>query len=184
MEYMDNGDLYQATCEKKKKKQYFDEAEIWRILVHSVRGLKKLHGLKILHRDMKSANIFLNKKGEAKLGDLNVSKIAKEGLLYTQTGTPYYASPEVWNEKPYDSKSDIWSLGVVIYEMTALEVPFQAEDMEGLANTIVKGKFNPIPEFYSEDLWKVITLMLELNPTKRPSAQKLCKSSLFKKKCK
>jgi NIMA (never in mitosis gene a)-related kinase len=97
MEYMDNGDLYQATCEKKKKKQYFDEAEIWRVLVHSVRGLKKLHGLKILHRDMKSANIFLNKKGEAKLGDLNVSKIAKEGLLYTQTGTPYYASPEVWN---------------------------------------------------------------------------------------
>jgi hypothetical protein len=68
--------------------------------------------------------------------------------------------------------------------MTALEVPFQAEDMEGLANTIVKGKFNHIPEFYSEDLWKVINLMLELNPAKRPSAQKLCKSSLFKKKSK
>jgi len=66
--------------------------------------------------------------------------------------------------------------------MTALEVPFQAEDMEGLASSIVKGKFGPIPEFYSEELWKVITLMLELNAAKRPSAQKLCKSSLFKKK--
>jgi serine/threonine protein kinase len=62
-----------------------------------------------------SANIFLTKAGEAKLGDLNVSKVAKNGLLYTQTGTPYYASPEVWKDEPYDAKSDIWSLGCVIY---------------------------------------------------------------------
>ncbi len=62
-----------------------------------------------------SANVFLDKAGVAKLGDMNVSKIAKNGLLYTQTGTPYYASPEVWKDKPYDSKSDIWSLGCVIY---------------------------------------------------------------------
>lgn len=79
-----------------------------------------------------------------------MSKIAKEGLLYTQTGTPYYASPEVWNEKPYDSKSDIWSLGVVMYEMITLNVPFQAEDMEGLAATIVKGKYEPIPKTFSD----------------------------------
>ena len=78
---------------------------------------------------MKSANVFLTKNAHAKLGDLNVSKVAKNGLLYTQTGTPYYASPEVWNDEPYDSKSDIWSLGCVIYEMTTLEPPFQAEDM-------------------------------------------------------
>lgn len=69
---------------------------------------------------IQSANIFLTKAGEAKLGDLNVSKVAKNGLLYTQTGTPYYASPEVWKDEPYDSKSDIWSLGCVIYEMTTL----------------------------------------------------------------
>jgi NIMA (never in mitosis gene a)-related kinase len=62
------------------------------------KGLKALHNLKILHRDMKSANIFLNSDGISKLGDLNVSKVAKKGLLYTQTGTPYYASPEVWKD--------------------------------------------------------------------------------------
>ena len=75
---------------------------------------------------MKSANIFLYKDQTAKLGDLNVSKVAKKGLLYTQTGTPYYASPEVWKDQPYDLKSDIWSLGCVIYEMCALHPPFQA----------------------------------------------------------
>jgi len=61
----------------------FEEETIWRYFIHMVRGLKALHQLKIFHRDMKSANIFLNKDGTAKLGDLNVSKVAKKGLLYT-----------------------------------------------------------------------------------------------------
>ena len=104
-----------------------------------VKGLKCLHELSILHRDMKSANIFLFKDGTAKLGDLNVSKIAKKGLLYTQTGTPYYASPEVWKDQPYDLKSDIWSLGCVIYEISALVPPFRADDMNGLFEAVLKG---------------------------------------------
>lgn len=87
----------------------------------------------------KSANIFLNKDGTVKLGDMNVSKIAKKGLLYTQTGTPYYASPEVWKDKPYDHKSDVWSLGCVLYEMTTLQPPFHAIDMEGLYKKVIKG---------------------------------------------
>ena len=76
----------------------------------------------------------------AKLGDLNVSKVIKQGLGYTQTGTPYYASPEVWNEQPYNAKSDIWSLGCVLYEMIALKPPFQAKDMSSLYAKVSKGK--------------------------------------------
>ena len=91
-----------------------------------------MHLHNVFHRDMKSANIFISKSGEVKIGDLNVSKIAKKGLLYTQTGTPYYASPEVWRNKPYDSKSDIWSLGCILYEMVELKPPFRAENMDGL----------------------------------------------------
>ena len=63
-----------------------------------VLGLKALHDKNIFHRDLKSANVFLTKSGVVKMGDLNVSKVAKKGLLYTQTGTPYYASPEVWRD--------------------------------------------------------------------------------------
>ena len=76
--------------------------------------------MNILHWDLKSANIFINKNGEVKIGDMNVSKLASKGLLHTQTGTPYYASPEVWKDKPYDKKSDIWSLGCILYEMITL----------------------------------------------------------------
>jgi NIMA (never in mitosis gene a)-related kinase 1/4/5 len=116
-----------------------NEEDIWRIFIQVVHGLRMLHQQAIFHRDLKSANIFLNRDGTAKLGDMNVSKIAKQGLLYTQTGTPYYASPEVWRDQPYDSKSDIWSLGCVLYESITLKPPFRAEDMAGLYKKVLAG---------------------------------------------
>ena len=64
-------------------------------MIQLARGLRCLHDMDIVHRDLKSANVFLCTDGKVKLGDMNVSKIAKECLLHTQTGTPYYASPEV-----------------------------------------------------------------------------------------
>lgn len=82
-----------------------------------------------MHRDLKSANIFKTTAGY-KLGDLNVSKVVTGSLAYTQTGTPYYASPEVWRDEPYDCKSDIWSLGCIIFEMAALKPPFEGRDLE------------------------------------------------------
>lgn len=91
MEYADKGDLYQKICEFKKASVSFEESDIWRIFIQIAKGLKTLHEMKILHRDLKSANVFLFKDGTAKLGDLNVSKVARRGLGYTQTGTPYYA---------------------------------------------------------------------------------------------
>lgn len=81
-----------------------------------------------MHRDLKSANIFKSKVGY-KLGDLNVSKVVSGQLAYTQTGTPYYASPEVWRDEPYDAKSDIWSFGCIIYEMASLKPPFEGKTM-------------------------------------------------------
>lgn len=129
MEYADGGDLYDKINEHKKKKTYFEEGEVWEIFIQIVKGLKYLHELKILHWDLKCANVFLNEDGTVKLGDLNVSKVAKQGLVSTQTGTPYYASPEVWKDKPYDFRSDIWSLGCVLYEMIALKPPFTANSM-------------------------------------------------------
>ena len=105
--------------------------------------------MNIFHRDLKSANIFLCQNGVAKLGDMNVSKLAKKGLLSTQTGTPYYASPEIWKDQPYDQKSDIWSLGCVLYEMCCLKPPFRAEDMDGLYKKVIKGIYPKLPSHFS-----------------------------------
>lgn len=132
MEYCDDGDLFMKIVSHKKTEKKIPEQQIWNILLQAVKGLQELHKRKIFHRDLKSANIFITKNGQIKVGDMNVSKLAKKGLLYTQTGTPYYASPEVWQDKPYCEKSDIWSLGCIIYEMITLHPPFRAENMEGL----------------------------------------------------
>jgi NIMA (never in mitosis gene a)-related kinase len=123
-----------------------------------------------MHRDLKSANVFLNKDGSAKLGDMNVSKLTDmKGLNYTQTGTPYYASPEVWKDHPYSVKSDIWSLGCVLYEMITLKPPFRANNMEGLFKKVSKGLYQPIPKTYSTDLSNLVKVLLKANPDKRPN---------------
>lgn len=114
MEYADGGDLYEKINTHTKNNTKFSEEEIWSIVIQITRGLKAMHELKILHRDLKCANIFLYLNGGVKLGDMNVSKTSKS-MAKTQTGTPYYASPEVWKDMPYDRKSDVWSLGCVIY---------------------------------------------------------------------
>jgi NIMA (never in mitosis gene a)-related kinase len=118
---------------------------------------------------MKSANIFLS-GGLYKLGDLNVSKVNKGRLAYTQTGTPYYASPEVWRDEPYDSKSDIWSFGCIIYEMACLKPPFGGQDMESLYRNVQRGIYDRVPSCYSRDLETVVGLCLQKNPKLRPSS--------------
>lgn len=126
MEYADKGDFLGAIKEKQNQGAYFKESEIWKYLIQMTIGLKICHDRRIMHRDLKCANVFLNSEGECKLGDFNVSKVMKGGFLSTQTGTPYYASPEIWKDRPYDNKSDIWSLGCILYEICALKPPFRA----------------------------------------------------------
>ncbi len=136
------------------------------------KGLKSLHDLSILHRDLKSANIFLNRDGTLKMGDLNVSKVAKYGgLLFTQTGTPYYASPEVWKDQPYDFKSDIWSLGCILYEMCSLKHPFEAKNQADLLLKIVKGKYESIPKKFSKELGELVHSCLMKDYNRRPSIE-------------
>jgi len=142
-------------------------------LIQITRGLKALHDSKILHRDLKCANVFLSKEGILKLGDLNVSKVSKMGIAHTQTGTPYYASPEIWKNQPYNSSSDIWSLGCVIYEMAALSPPFTANDMQGLYKKVIKGIYPNIPQSYSLDLSNIIKAMLHVSPESRPNCDQI-----------
>ena len=179
MEYADKGDLFQLITERKKTKNYFTEQEIWKVFIQLLKGLRALHDFKILHRDIKSANVFLFQGGICKLGDLNVSKVARKGLGYTQTGTPYYASPEVWEEKPYDNKSDVWSLGCVIYEMITFRPPFQAKSMEDLYKKVMRGIYPKIPSKFSEDLSDALKLMIQVEPGARPTCDELLKMPMI-----
>ena len=183
MEYADGGDLNTKIKETKQKKLYFDEKQIWSTLIQILQGLNYLHKSCIIHRDLKSANIFLTKNGVIKIGDLNVSKILNKMVTtYTQTGTPYFASPEIWNDQPYDYKCDIWSVGCIIYEMASLHVPFRGVSMQNLYKNVLRGIYQQIPGRYSDDLKQIIKSILVVNPKHRPSSKELLENSIIKKK--
>ena len=183
MEYADDGDLQTKIHKMKKEGGMFSENLIWSYSIQMIEGLKALHDKKIMHRDLKSANIFLVKdKHQCKLGDMNVSKVIKDKVLLTQTGTPYYASPEVWNDEPYSYKSDLWSIGCVIYEICALHPPFKGKDLDELYSNVCKGKVERISQVYSDDLWKMIKMLLQVDVKKRVDCDSFLNSKLIIKK--
>lgn len=149
-----------------------------------LKAVEGLHARNILHRDIKTANIFINKDlSVAKLGDMNISIVSPTGMASTQTGTPYYASPEVWGSSPYDSKCDIWSLGCVLYEMANQRPPFSGKDLKELKKNILQGMYPRIPERYSEDLELFIKQCLCVNPKHRPTATQLLNDELLHRHC-
>ena len=182
MEFADDGDIQSKIKNNQKKKLYFTEDTIWNLLIQILEGLNYLHENKIMHRDLKSANIFLNKEGIVKIGDLNVSKVTQFGFASTHTGTPYYASPEVWKDHPYDYKCDIWSVGVILYELCTLKVPFRGTNLKTLVKNINSGKYEPIPRNYSKELSLILSMMLVVNPNKRKSAKELLELNFVKEK--
>lgn len=134
MENADGGDLSGAIQRRKQAGKKWPEDEVMRIFVQICLALKHVHDANILHRDLKSQNIFLTSKGVVKLGDFGIAKVleASSDQARTQIGTPYYLSPEICESKPYGQKSDVWSLGVVLFELGALEMPFQAQSLPAL----------------------------------------------------
>ena len=178
-EFADGGDLAGQIERLTKTRRYLAEELIWTYAIQALEGLAHLHSLGILHRDLKPANIMLCLDGTIKLGDLNVSKLAKFSLVKTQIGTPYYMSPEIWNNKPYGDRSDMWALGCVIYELAALKPPFRGRNVDELSRCVQAGHFTRVPAHYSKDLESLIDALLRKNARQRPSAAALLKSALI-----
>jgi NIMA (never in mitosis gene a)-related kinase 1/4/5 len=184
MEYADGGDLHTRIKQLKEAKKFFSEDDILNIFTQISLAIKHLHDRKILHRDLKSQNIFLTKNNIVKLGDFGIAKVLSHTKENVQTivGTPYYLSPEIVENKPYNHKSDIWSLGILLYEMAALEPPFNGSSLHMLAMRIVRANYTPIPKRYSSKLATLIKKLLNPNTNERPSINKILKFDIISKR--
>ena len=182
MDYADGGDLYTKIAQQKKQGKYFDEEVILGWFLQLCLALKHIHSQRILHRDLKTQNIFLTSKGEVKIGDFGIARVLQNTYDCAQTaiGTPYYLSPEICQEKPYNQKSDIWSLGCILYEMLTLRHSFDANSMKGLVLKILKGTYPPIPSCYSADFQGVVSDMLTKDPGKRPTIRQILEKPFLK----
>lgn len=186
MEHCEGGDLASLITRCIKERRYLEELFILRVMAQLTLALKECHRRSdgratVLHRDLKPANIFLDIRQNVKLGDFGLARILNHDTSFAKTfvGTPYYMSPEQINRMSYNEKSDIWSLGCLLYELCALSPPFTAYNQKELAEKIREGKFRRIPYRYSEELNTLLSKMLNLKDYLRPSVESILQSSLL-----
>ena len=144
-------------------------------------AIRHIHERKVIHRDLKCENIFLTRDNVVQLGDFGIAKSLKQSMekIKSVVGTPYYMSPEICDNKDYTNKTDIWSLGVVLYELCALRPPFDSVSIAGLALRICRGEYSPIPSVYSDDLRKLVGKLLTVEPSKRPNIHQVIKTPII-----
>ena len=170
MEYCECGDLYEYIEKQKKTGQALNENIIWKFFIKITLGLADIHKLNILHRDLKSLNIFLKHENDIRVGDLGVAKVLNNTFFAkTFIGTPYYLSPELCEDKPYNDKSDVWALGCILYELCTYKHPFNARSQGGLILKILNSNPEPIRNSYSKDLKNLINVIFNKDFKKRPS---------------
>jgi len=182
MEYADAGDLHaHIKRQRDVKKTYFNEPQVRQWIVQVAFALDYLHKNKILHRDVKTQNIFMIKSGLVKLGDFGISVAlsAEKDWATTGIGTPQYLSPEICRSEKYNSKSDIWGLGCVLYEMCSLRPAFPIGDLRLLIETITRGRYQPVPNVFSNHLSELIKVMLRPDPSRRVSAEQVLGSKVL-----
>ncbi|KAM3672644.1 serine/threonine-protein kinase Nek1 isoform 8-T10 [Ammospiza maritima maritima] len=182
MDYCEGGDLFKKI--NAQKGILFSEDQILDWFVQICLALKHIHDRKILHRDIKSQNIFLTKDGTIQLGDFGIARVLNSTaeLARTCIGTPYYLSPEICQNKPYNNKSDIWALGCVLYEMCTLKHAFEAGNMKNLVLKIISGPFPPVSMHYSYDLRNLLSQLFKRNPRNRPSVNSILEKNFLAKR--
>ena len=182
MEFMDNGDISGFINAHNKFKIPVREEEVWNILLQCLNALSYIHKRGVIHRDIKPANLYMTNDKTIKLGDFGVSakinnfnqSIRENYSNGTIVGTPLYMSPEMINNRGYDNKTDVYSLGCTIHEICFYQLPRKAIPGPNNAIAFINVPKKENSNFYSNQLITIINKMIELEPKKRPDSEQLC----------
>merc|ERR1719183_418533 len=174
MEHCMGGDLRELIVKRQPAMDLFQEDQVMNWFAQILLALQYIHSEKVLHRDLKTSNIFLveaSSKSMVKLGDFGISRVLEgtSDAAMSTVGTPYYMSPEVCRNDPYNWKSDVWALGCVLFELCALKRAFESSSLAGLIYRIVNDRHDPIPDLYSKSLSDLISQLLAKSTQSRPS---------------
>lgn len=151
--------------------QSIPEKTIIDIFKHILLGVKEIHAKNIIHRDLKPLNIFISLvDNKIKIGDFGISKQLDPNKNYAQTqiGTILYVSPELIKGEKYTNKTDIWSLGCILYELCELKLIFPYTNKISFYNSVLSDKPKDINKKYGKELQDLINKLLEKDPSRRP----------------
>ncbi|MEW5299511.1 MAG: hypothetical protein WDW36_002522 [Sanguina aurantia] len=177
-EWAPAGDLKRLIKKTAESGRALEEGAIWTFFFQIVDGLRYMHSMRIMHRDIKPANVLVGANGALKLADLGLGRQLSEQTMeaFSKVGTPYYVSPEVVRGAGYDWKSDVWSMGCLLYELACLRSPFemQGANLYDVFQRISKCDFTPLPaDHFSVPLRHLVARMLQMDPAKRPELEEV-----------
>lgn len=189
MEWAELGDLSLAWRRPEGADEPAGSAMV--VLIQLLLGLRHLHSLRVIHRDIKTKNILAGllvpggRELRVKLSDFGVSRILNTTSRMAQTtiGTPYYSSPEIFAGDPYDAKADIWSLGCVLYELLAGRRPFQSSGLRELGRRVQQCRYEALPKELPYGLRDLVDSMLQPSPERRPTADQLLAHPYVREHC-
>jgi len=172
MEYAPGGNLFDYLHQRQEQNNILEEEEVLKFFCQIVRALHHIHKDNILHRDMKTHNLLLDRKKKVvKICDFGISKLLTKTNAMTTVGTAHYMSPEVVEGKSYNKKSDVWSLGCILYELITLKRAFDADSLSNILMKIIKCDFPPMQEHYSTEIKSLVKEILVSDPGKRPDVE-------------
>ena len=179
MEFADAGDLRRHIKTRLGMKHHLSESEAMLLFLQVVMAVEHIHSRSMLHRDLKTANILIASSGLIKVADFGFSRqyedTVSNAVAKTFCGTPYYLAPELWKGNRYSSRAEVWSLGIILYELFALDRPFNSSTIKGLMEQVCKNHCRPLPEIYSDDARALVSSLLSHNPAQRPSCIEIFK---------
>eukprot|EP01059_Diplonema_ambulator_P001515 TRINITY_DN11288_c0_g1_i2.p1 TRINITY_DN11288_c0_g1~~TRINITY_DN11288_c0_g1_i2.p1 ORF type:complete len:409 (+),score=87.27 TRINITY_DN11288_c0_g1_i2:98-1228(+) len=171
MEYAEGGDLGRQIQGRKSVGEGFREREVSLMFAQICSAVSAIHAARMLHRDIKTANIFLTSNGIIKVGDFGYANIYTDTISNpvagTFCGTPCYLAPELWEMDLYNKQAEIWSMGIVLYELLALKKPFYSSNMSDLRQLVMTQPHPPVPPHFSQEIKDICNAMLEKSPSKR-----------------
>eukprot|EP00435_Cladocopium_sp_Y103_P060534 s561_g22.t1 len=154
MEFADAGDLQHLLKAQADSGNLFEAAQLFALFSQLVIAVAHVHSNRVLHRDLKPSNVMLTSDGLVKLGDFGVAKVLAGTTVMdnmTCVGSPTYMAPEIVSGDPYGAACDVWSLGVILYEMASFQRPFEGRSLGELVMRISSGQFKDLGEQIREN---------------------------------
>ena len=167
--------------EQKKDRIFLKEEIIWKVFIQLCLALNRIHARNIIHRNINTSTVLLDTKYNLKLTDFKKAYHLKSenDLCKEEIELKNYYAPEIWKKEGYNTKSDVWSIGVLLYEMCSFSKPFDDENQENLCQKIINGKYASLGNKYTKELRSIIDEMLRIKPEERISLKDIIHKYVF-----